>query len=652
MAQKETVILDVQTNAAETTQEVDDAIKDLKRSVDDLGDASEQSMDKLGKGAKKAAKDAKEAKEEIVDLKEAGDNLSDGIQEATGLLDEFTDGKASEIKGIADSSIEMYQGFKTFGKGAKAAFAAAKTGANGMKKALISTGIGALVVAVGLLIAYWEDIVDLVTGGTEEMTEAQEGYNAAIEKAQASAMKSEVSLNMYLQTVQDVTAAEEDRLFALDELRKAGIKTEDVDLANAESLQLLNDRVRENIELVFARAKANAAAAMLEEEMTNQLKEQGKELSEYGKWYDGITSFFTGGGTAQGQMLDILGKQAERRSEALAKSQENVNRAKETYKEALEVLVGLEGANLKQQEITRKELERRAKTDDAVAQALRDREEAERRAADMYVQVQKELEVLRAEEGEKEIVRIKQNYEERIAMITAQYGAESQELKDLLELQGAEIQAVRDRQAEDRKAAEEKAAEERIRKEKEEADEKLRIAKELADKEAEIRDSKYLMVQDSFEALRQLSDAFAGESEEQQRRNFAAQKALSAAQVVMGTIEGAQNAFTTANKSPLTAVFPAYPYVQAGLATAFGIAQLKQIQKQQFEGTSAPSSTSAPSASAPASNMAPSFNVVGSSGANVIAESLSSSPIRAYVVGGDVTTQQELDRNRVKSATL
>jgi hypothetical protein len=52
---------------------------------------------------------------------------------------------------------------------------------------------------------------------------------------------------------------------------------------------------------------------------------------------------------------------------------------------------------------------------------------------------------------------------------------------------------------------------------------------------------------------------------------------------------------------------------------------------------------------------APSFNVVGPSGANQIAESMAnrqSQPTRAFVVGGDVTTQQQLNRGIVENATL
>ena len=47
-------------------------------------------------------------------------------------------------------------------------------GASAFKKALITTGIGALVVAVGLLVAYWEDIMALVGGVSKEQNKLNE----------------------------------------------------------------------------------------------------------------------------------------------------------------------------------------------------------------------------------------------------------------------------------------------------------------------------------------------------------------------------------------------------------------------------------------------------------------------------------------------
>jgi len=63
---------------------------------------------------------------------------------------------------------------------------------------------------------------------------------------------------------------------------------------------------------------------------------------------------------------------------------------------------------------------------------------------------------------------------------------------------------------------------------------------------------------------------------------------------------------------------------------------------------------SAPSMPATASvPSAPQFNVVGTSGVNQIAQGLGNqSPVQAYVIGSQVTTQQALDRNIIRTATL
>lgn len=56
---------------------------------------------------------------------------------------------------------------------------------------------------------------------------------------------------------------------------------------------------------------------------------------------------------------------------------------------------------------------------------------------------------------------------------------------------------------------------------------------------------------------------------------------------------------------------------------------------------------------APAAPTAPTFNVVGTSGQNQIAQTLGNqTPVKAYVVANDVSSQQSLDRNIVKTATL
>ena len=50
---------------------------------------------------------------------------------------------------------------------------------------------------------------------------------------------------------------------------------------------------------------------------------------------------------------------------------------------------------------------------------------------------------------------------------------------------------------------------------------------------------------------------------------------------------------------------------------------------------------------------APAFNVVGNSDASRLGQTINERrPIRAFVVGNDVTTQQEMDRNTRRTATI
>jgi len=54
-------------------------------------------------------------------------------------------------------------------------------------------------------------------------------------------------------------------------------------------------------------------------------------------------------------------------------------------------------------------------------------------------------------------------------------------------------------------------------------------------------------------------------------------------------------------------------------------------------------------------SLPPAFNVVGTAGSNQLADAIGGqmgSPIQAFVVSGDVTTAQSLERNIVESATL
>ena len=94
--------------------------------------------------------------------------------------------------------------------------------------------------------------------------------------------------------------------------------------------------------------------------------------------------------------------------------------------------------------------------------------------------------------------------------------------------------------------------------------------------------------------------------------------------------------------------------VSLGLGIAANIAATAKALKEIGGGGTAPSAPSGgggDSAGAGGGVMAPNFNVVGNNGINQLAQ-LQQQPIKAYVVGSEVTTQQALDRNRINNSTL
>lgn len=127
-------------------------------------------LEKVGKNQKDVADSSKKAS---VGLKDVGENGG-----AIAVLDSLTGGLATKIRDAAEAS-------KLFNFSLK-----------GMRTALIATGIGALVVALGLVVAYWDDIVDFITGANKALERQREllEINAKLFDAQIDAINAEKKL--------------------------------------------------------------------------------------------------------------------------------------------------------------------------------------------------------------------------------------------------------------------------------------------------------------------------------------------------------------------------------------------------------------------------------------------------------------------------
>jgi len=171
---------------------------------------------------------------------------------------------------------------------------------------------------------------------------------------------------------------------------------------------------------------------------------------------------------------------------------------------------------------------------------------------------------------------------------------------------------------------------------------------------------------DLFSALRDLNSANAGATEEEQRKAFENDKNYATAEAVINTLLTITRIFGNAAANPTSILFPAQPYIEAGIAAATGFATVSKIRNATFGGATGgaggTSGGSTGSVSGGGSNVLNPFSTQGG-GTNVLPprlappsggsqgvkagneqQGIGNVPIvRAYVLSGDVTDAQTAD---------
>ena len=173
------------------------------------------------------------------------------------------------------------------------------------------------------------------------------------------------------------------------------------------------------------------------------------------------------------------------------------------------------------------------------------------------------------------------------------------------------------------------------------SEEEKRIAKDAADKEILykqlVKDSTISLAGQTLDILGSLA-----------KEGGALAKGVAVAQAVMSTYQGINKAL-----AETTDVTPTQT-LRFATAAAVGVAGLINVKKILSTKPIETGSGGGGGASAPAAPAAPSFNLVQGTGSNQIAQSLAGErqPIQAFVVSGNVTNQQELDRNSRSEGTV
>jgi hypothetical protein len=181
---------------------------------------------------------------------------------------------------------------------------------------------------------------------------------------------------------------------------------------------------------------------------------------------------------------------------------------------------------------------------------------------------------------------------------------------------------------------------------------RLKEVRDEEDKEAKLKQLRANQIQgtlDTLNALANISELFAGKSKAQQERAFKIQKAINIATAVIDTYKAANAALASGP--------PPFSFIAMGAAITAGLVNVKKIASQKFEGGAASSGGggfsgggSSPSGMNGSTVITPNFNIVGNNGQNQLGQL--GSPIQAYVVSSDMTSQQQLDRNRLRNATF
>jgi hypothetical protein len=166
-----------------------------------------------------------------------------------------------------------------------------------------------------------------------------------------------------------------------------------------------------------------------------------------------------------------------------------------------------------------------------------------------------------------------------------------------------------------------------------------KLAKDLLAGEKAFQEAKLSIVSDSITILENLNSALVDSGIVNAKKGFQIAKTLGIAQATISTIEATQNAFKTAQASPITTVFPAYPFIQAGVAASAGIARIASIRAQKFNGGSTPPTPSPNGGGGGGGTSAPAVDL---SFLNVNGNK--AQPIQTYVLATNVSSAQEAEQ--------
>jgi hypothetical protein len=553
--------------------------------------------------------------------------LSQGISELTSLKDGFTNLKAVAVN--------------TF---------------NSIKAAIGSTGIGLLVVALGTIVTYWDDIKTAVSGVSAE----QKKLNAETKSTMEANEKSLKAIDDQANILKLQGKTEREILQLKIEKLGVSIKDAEVNLQNARATRDAQVQAAQRNKDILV-GILNFVTAPIKAILTG-IDAIGNAV---GKNFGLAAGFQKGVSSAASLIFDPEETKAEGDA-TIEEAEKQLTKLQNDYA----------GYQLQIRQIDKDASDKKkAEAEKNAKEAEAKRKEEEQKEKEY--QKQRSLNATETEKiiQETRLAAMEEGYTKRQQVIAE---SEQAEIDKALELKNQGLlteQEYLDRRAaiqakydEQRKQASEQFVNETLKDELDKLekiinseDAKLQAKKDALDQEEKLlakmdktsqeyndRYDKYskarikideIEKKNKAEQIQRVSALFGGLSDAIGKQT-AAGKAFAVAQATIDTYQAAQSAFVNAQKNPISIIGPAYPYIQAALAVVAGIKNVKSILSVPVPGGGG-GGGAAPSPSGTEAPLTPQAVATAIPQEQLDTLTQSNATSRAYVVESDVTTNQE-----------
>jgi hypothetical protein len=613
MAEKKTIELEVKT----------DSVKSLKTQLREAQQEVQALSDKFGatsEAAVKAARKAAELKDKIGDAKALTDAFNPdakfqaltsslsgvaagfgAVQGAMGLMG----GESAELQKTllkVQSAMALSQSLQQLGQ-ARDSFkqlgAVIKNVFSGVKGAIAASGIGLLLIALGTLYNYWDDIKGAIGGVSAE----QEKLNVKVAK------------NLEIENEKLSKISDQDNVLKLQgksEKEILALKIKQVDaVILATEAQIEQDKITRESQIASAKRNHDYLKGFID-----FITLPTKKLTEYFAKFVNMSSDVLAKIGIDIDKFDLkaIDEAFNKTNDKLASYIFDVGDTKaeadKIIKEHEKTLTKLKNDKAGfQLEIQKIDKEASNKTKEKNNKDLEDELERRRKSTEDILDLETDLLIKKRLDDEKEKERKDKLFQDNIKRA-------QDETKKMVEINEQDLKNKQKHQ-------------ERVE----------RLRKQDLD-----------LVSNGFKLIGDFTEVMGKRTEKERRRAFKIKKA---ADLASAAIDGTKAVLSTYADTPGG---PIIKGVAAGIAGAFSAIQIAKISKQQFDGGGSSGGGGGTNSSTPSTPntssgvIAPKFNIVGAS-ANQL-NTLQQQPIQAYVVSGDVTSAQSLDRNRIKNATL